>query len=215
VSSASNGGVPYSRLTIGVPKEIHHTERRVAISPANARLLTKQGFKVVIEDNAGFNAKFLNEEYVANGAEIAANSTETLAAADIVLKVRPPLENKELGRHEVEMLKDRSTLISFLWPAQNRDLVDRMVAQNKGLNVFAMDAIPRISRAQTFDALSSMANIAGYKSVGAPPTLSRPFSLSFVFPSALAPPPPSPQATMCCFGQYLLRTTSVDTSLAR
>jgi NAD(P) transhydrogenase len=209
----SNGGVPYSRLTIGVPKEIHHTERRVAISPANARLLTKQGFKVVIEDNAGFNAKFLNEEYVANGAEIAANSTETLAAADIVLKVRPPLENKELGRHEVELLKDRSTLISFLWPAQNRDLVDRMVAQNKGLNVFAMDAIPRISRAQTFDALSSMANIAGYKSVGAPPSFPL-FSLSFVFLSSpLALPPPHHSRHVMV--QYLLRTTSVDTSLAR
>jgi len=166
----SASGVPYSKLTVGVPKEIFHTERRVALTPANARLLTKEGFRVIVEDNAGHNAKFLNSDYIDNGATIA-NTAGTLGAADIVLKVRPPMENKGLCKHEVDMLKEGSTLISFFWPAQNKDLIERMVLKKKGFNVLAMDAIPRISRAQAFDALSSMANIAGYKAVGTTATL--------------------------------------------
>lgn len=119
---------------------------------------------MIVEDNAGHNAKFLNSDYIDNGATIA-NTAGTLGAADIVLKVRPPMENKGLCKHEVDMLKEGSTLISFFWPAQNKDLIERMVLKKKGFNVLAMDAIPRISRAQAFDALSSMANIAGYKAV--------------------------------------------------
>ncbi|RWS16102.1 NAD(P) transhydrogenase-like protein [Dinothrombium tinctorium] len=147
--------IPYKQLTIGVPKEKFANERRVSLSPAAVASLVKNGFTVNVQENAGAEAKFLNEDYVAAGAKI--GDLKTAFQSDIVLKVRSPFPN------EVELFKPKSTLISFIFPAQNKDLIDLMT--KKELTVFAMDAIPRISRAQVFDALSSMANIAGYKAV--------------------------------------------------
>ncbi|KAJ6596978.1 PNTB-domain-containing protein [Mycena vulgaris] len=155
--AASNSAVPYSGITVGAPREIYPNERRVALTPSNAAALLKKGFaKVLVEKNAGVHAQFLDEQYTAAGATIASRE-EVFAAADIVLKVRPPLEG------ESQQIKQGSTVISFLYPVQNKQIVDALASRK--VNAFAMDLIPRISRAQVFDALSSMANIAGYKAV--------------------------------------------------
>lgn len=155
-------GIPYSELSVGVPKEIFLNEKRVAITPANVALLKKKGFKeVLVEKGAGVGAKFSDTDYETAGAKIV--GPKDVYQSDIVLKVRPPQQSADLGQHETSILKEKSTLISFIYPAQNKHIVD-LLAQRKA-NVFAMDAVPRISRAQVFDALSSMANIAGYKAV--------------------------------------------------
>ncbi len=148
-------GIPYKNLTIGVPKEIFPKERRVALSPAACKLLTKEGFNVLIEDGAGAEAKFSNAEYEASGAAV--KPRNDVFASDIILKVRAPLSE------EIKMLKEGGNLISFLYPAQSKEVMDELASRN--VTAFAMDCIPRISRAQVFDALSSMANIAGYKAV--------------------------------------------------
>ncbi|KRX96023.1 NAD(P) transhydrogenase, mitochondrial [Trichinella pseudospiralis] len=147
-------GILYNELSVGVPKEISK-EQRVAVTPNVAQTLVKKGFQVNMEKDAGLLAKFSNDDYLNVGAKIA--SKEEAFGSDIVLKVRAPLEN------EVEKFKSNSTLISFLYPAQNEHIL-KLLAKKK-MTVFAMDCIPRISRAQVFDALSSMANIAGYKAV--------------------------------------------------
>ncbi|XP_067937785.1 NAD(P) transhydrogenase, mitochondrial-like [Watersipora subatra] len=148
-------GIPYNKLTVGVPREIFKNEKRIALSPAATAALTKKGFNVAVEENAGLDAKFLNEEFAASGASLV--SREKAFGSDIVLKVRAPASD------ELSLLQNRTNLISFLYPAQNKALIDDLA--KKELTVFAMDAIPRVSRAQVFDALSSMANIAGYKAV--------------------------------------------------
>ncbi|XP_076029477.1 NAD(P) transhydrogenase, mitochondrial-like [Oratosquilla oratoria] len=148
-------GIPYKNITIGVPKEIRANERRVAISPAVVTTLSKKGFNVVIEEGAGAEAKFLDSAFTEAGASVVPR--DIAFASDIVLKVRPP------AIEEVDLLKPGSTLVSFVYPAQNSELVDSLSSKN--LTVFAMDCVPRISRAQVFDALSSMANIAGYRAV--------------------------------------------------
>lgn len=149
---------PYKDLVIGVPTEIFEGERRVALTPTNVALLLKKGFgKVLIQRGAGSQADFLDEAYTAAGATLIDSAGGIWSEADIVLKVRSP------AKEEVESIRSKQTIISFLQPAQNKDLVDAIAA--KGATSFAMDMIPRISRAQVFDALSSMANIAGYKAV--------------------------------------------------
>ncbi|KAF6765278.1 NAD(P) transhydrogenase [Ephemerocybe angulata] len=150
-------GTPYSSLTVGVPKEAFPNERRVAITPQNTALLLKKGFsKVLVERHAGHEAQFLDEQYVQAGATLVSKD-ELFRSSDILLKVRPPLIE------EVPAIKEGSTVISFLYPAQNKGTVDALATRK--VNAFSMDLIPRISRAQVFDALSSMANIAGYKAV--------------------------------------------------
>ncbi|PKS07279.1 hypothetical protein jhhlp_005881 [Lomentospora prolificans] len=148
---------PYTKLTIGVPRETYPNERRVALSPTNAALLRKKGFaKVLVERGAGTEADFLDEAYVAAGATLV-DANSVWKESDIVLKVRGP------SVAETDLVKANQTVISFLQPAQNKDLVEKLASRNA--TVFAMDMVPRISRAQVFDALSSMANIAGYKAV--------------------------------------------------
>ncbi|XP_033624217.1 NAD(P) transhydrogenase, mitochondrial-like [Asterias rubens] len=148
-------GVSYSNLQIGVPKESFLNEKRVALSPAAVKLLTKDGYKVSVEDGAGVSANFLNKDYEEAGAVI--QGRKEAFESDIVLKVRAP------ALDEVDLLKERKNLYSFLYPAQNKELLDKLATRQS--TVFAMDCVPRISRAQVFDALSSMANIAGYKAV--------------------------------------------------
>lgn len=148
-------GTNYSNLTIGVPKETFLKERRVALVPATVSTLTKKGFNIIIEENAGSEAKFSNDEYVSAGAKI--TSAKEAFQSDITLKVRAPSPN------EIPLFRENGILYSFLYPAQNSDLIKELAKKN--LTVFGMDCVPRISRAQVFDALSSMANIAGYKSV--------------------------------------------------
>ncbi|XP_072381402.1 NAD(P) transhydrogenase, mitochondrial-like [Diabrotica undecimpunctata] len=148
-------GTPYKKLTIGVPKEVWKNEKRVSITPAVAHTLTKKGFTVNIEEDAGILSKFRNKDYEHAGAKIVDN--QNVFATDIILKVRQPLDP------EVIKFRENSTLISFLYPGLNKDLVNNL-AERK-ISAFAMDCIPRISRAQVFDALSSMANISGYRAV--------------------------------------------------
>lgn len=149
--------IPYSDLTVGVPRETFTNERRVAISPQNVALLKKKGFRnVLVERGAGVQADFLDEAYEKAGATLV-DTDRVWSQADIVLKVRGPNMN------EIDRLKEGATIISMLQPAQNKDIVERLAARK--VTSFAMDMIPRISRAQVFDALSSMANIAGYKAV--------------------------------------------------
>ncbi|XP_059619909.1 NAD(P) transhydrogenase, mitochondrial-like [Phlebotomus argentipes] len=148
-------GIAYKNLTIGCPKERWNNERRVAMTPAVAATLVKKGFNVNVESGAGFEAKFRDDEYVQAGAKIV--DSKSIYNSDILLKVRQPTNE------EVPLLKPDSTLISFLYPAQNKDLMNEL--GKRKINAFAMDCIPRISRAQVFDALSSMANIAGYRAV--------------------------------------------------
>ncbi|KAJ5716531.1 hypothetical protein N7493_008442 [Penicillium malachiteum] len=152
---------PYSELTVGVPRESHQNEQRVAITPQNVTLLLKKGFsRVLIERGAGEGAQLLDDAYEKAGATVV-DRDAIWSQSDIVLKVRNP--QSEGPFNEIEALRKGSTIMSFLYPAQNKPLVDALAA--RGVTSFAMDRIPRISRAQTFDALSSMANIAGYKAV--------------------------------------------------
>nr|XP_048707008.1 NAD(P) transhydrogenase, mitochondrial isoform X1 [Caretta caretta] len=158
---ASEEGIPYKQLTVGVPKEIFQNEKRVALSPAGVQALIKQGFNVVVESGAGEASKFSDDHYREAGAKI--QGTKEVLASDLVLKVRAPIVNPALGVHEADLLKTAATLISFIYPAQNPDLLNKLVERKT--TVLAMDQVPRVTIAQGYDALSSMANIAGYKAV--------------------------------------------------
>ena len=147
---------------IGIPKEIAAGERRVAATPDTVKKLQKLGFDVLVERSAGEGAKFSDEAYQAAKCVTVETAAELWSQADIILKVQPPQLHPD-GRHEADMLSAHQSLISFIWPAQNKELVNRL--SNRQATVLAMDAIPRISRAQKMDALSSMANIAGYRAV--------------------------------------------------
>uniref|UniRef100_A0A671QX96 proton-translocating NAD(P)(+) transhydrogenase n=1 Tax=Sinocyclocheilus anshuiensis TaxID=1608454 RepID=A0A671QX96_9TELE len=153
--------IPYKQLTVGVPKEIFQNERRVAISPAGVEALIKQGFNVVVESGAGESAKFSDDMYTKAGAAI--KDANDVFASDVLLKVRAPMLNSALGVHEADLMSEGATLVSFIYPAQNPELMD-CLSQRKA-TVLAMDQVPRVTIAQGYDALSSMANIAGYKAV--------------------------------------------------
>jgi NAD(P) transhydrogenase subunit alpha len=150
-------------MKLAVPRESRPGERRVALAPENVAKLVKNGFAVVVETQAGAAASFRDEDYAAAGAQIAADARQAWSEGDIVLKVQPPGPHPELGVHEADLLREGGTLISFIWPGKDPVLVDRL-ARRKA-TVLAVDQIPRISRAQKMDALSSMANIAGYRAV--------------------------------------------------
>ncbi|MDP7006221.1 MAG: Re/Si-specific NAD(P)(+) transhydrogenase subunit alpha [Phycisphaerales bacterium] len=144
-------------MIIGVPKEIQTDEKRVAIVPRGAEALRKMGFEVLIESGAGNHADFGNPKYEEVGATIVNNTAELWSRSDIIAKVREPLP------HEADLLKSSGTLISFFWPDKNGELLKHLSA--KKATALAMDCIPRITRAQKMDALSSMANVAGYRAV--------------------------------------------------
>ncbi|MDV3352317.1 Re/Si-specific NAD(P)(+) transhydrogenase subunit alpha [Leptothoe sp. LEGE 181152] len=148
---------------VGIPKEVTPGECRIAATPKTVKKLQSLGFDVLIEQGAGERAEFSDHAYREAGCEVIANAIELWQQADIVLKVQPPSHNHELNCHETELAHDGQTLISFLWPAQNADLINQLAA--KQVTALAMDSVPRISRAQKMDALSSMANVAGYRAV--------------------------------------------------
>jgi NAD(P) transhydrogenase subunit alpha len=150
-------------MKVGIPKEIFAGERRVAATPDTAKKLQKLGFEVLVETQAGTAASFPDSAYEAVGCHIVEDARSLWDAANVVLKVRAPLWNPALDAHEADLLKPDSTLVSFIWPAQNPELMEHLARQ--GSSVLAMDAVPRISRAQKLDALSSMANIAGYRAI--------------------------------------------------
>jgi len=140
-----------------VPREIFAGEKRVAAVPEVVEKLIKLGFAVCVETKAGAAANFGDDAYLAAGARIAGSATELMSGSDIVFKVRAPTAD------EIALMKPGSTLVSFIWPAQNPQLMQQLAARK--LTVLAMDSVPRVSRAQKMDALSSMANIAGYRAV--------------------------------------------------
>jgi NAD(P) transhydrogenase subunit alpha len=142
---------------IGVPRETAAGEKRVATVPEVVEKLIKLGFRVAVQSGAGDAANFSDEVYRAAGAEIADGAAKLWSASDIVFKVRGP------STEEIGLMREGGTLVSFIWPAQNPDLLKQLAA--KKATVLAMDSVPRISRAQKLDALSSMANIAGYRAV--------------------------------------------------
>ncbi len=144
-------------MKVGIPSEINPNELRVAATPKTVLRLIKQGFSVFIQSNAGAKANFSNTEFEEAGATIVSSAAEIYSNSDIVLKVLGPTED------EVMMMKENLVLLSYLWPAQNPELLQKLA--DKKVNAIAMDAIPRISRAQKMDVLSSMANIAGYRAV--------------------------------------------------
>jgi NAD(P) transhydrogenase subunit alpha len=144
-------------VKIGAPKEIFEGEARVALTPDSARALQKLGHDCVVETGAGVAAGFSDALYKEAGVQVVKTAAALYKAADVVVKVRPPQEA------EVKRLAKGQTLISMFYPAQNKELLE--LAQSRGATVIAMDMVPRISRAQKMDALSSMANIAGYRAV--------------------------------------------------
>ncbi|MCQ0969986.1 Re/Si-specific NAD(P)(+) transhydrogenase subunit alpha [Paracoccus sp. TK19116] len=144
-------------MKIGALKETAEGEARVAITPSSAAHLQKLGYDVVVETGAGAKSGFSDEDYRAAGVEIADDSGTLVDEADIVARVRQP------SGDEIRRMRQGQTLISFFYPGQSAELLE--VAKDQGINAIAMDMVPRISRAQKMDALSSMANIAGYRSV--------------------------------------------------
>jgi NAD(P) transhydrogenase subunit alpha len=144
-------------MKVGIPSEIFANELRVAATPKTVKRLQKQGFEVFIEHNAGIKANFSDQEFEEAGAHIVKTAREIYSQSDIVLKVKEP------SLEEIDLMKEGLVLLSYLWPAQNQPLLQKLA--EKKVNAVAMDAIPRISRAQKMDVLSSMANIAGYRSV--------------------------------------------------
>ncbi len=144
-------------MKIGAPREIFEGENRVAMTPDSALQLQKLGHSCLIESGAGKKAGFSDDAYAAAGVTVVPDAASVFTLADVVVKVRGP------EKSEAEMLRKGQTLISFFWPAQNAELLE--FCKDKGATVIAMDMVPRISRAQKMDALSSMANIAGYRAV--------------------------------------------------
>ncbi|RYU61366.1 Re/Si-specific NAD(P)(+) transhydrogenase subunit alpha [Methylolobus aquaticus] len=150
-------------MQIGIPKEIHAGEKRVATTPDVAEKLMKLGFTVAIQTGAGEHADLPDDAFRQVGVTIVDDAKTLWKTSDIILKVRAPESQPEVAADEVELLREGNCLISFIWPAQHPELMDRLAA--KKATVLAMDSVPRISRAQKLDALSSMANIAGYRAV--------------------------------------------------
>lgn len=154
-------GTPYSELTVGIPKENFPLEKRVAATPESVQRLVKPGFKVLVEDGAGDKAFYSNADYEAAGATIVPSSVtdeEVWKQSNIILKLRPP------SKEQIDLLDGTKTLFGFLYPRQNEEMLKQL--QDRGTTAFAMDMIPRtLSRGQTYDALSSQANISGYRAV--------------------------------------------------
>lgn len=155
----------FKNLKIGIPKEIMPGEGRVSTVPDVVKKMVQEGAKVLVEKNAGLGSFFTDEEYKEAGATIVDDVEKIFAEADIILKVKEPLENTEKGKHEVDMMKKGQCLITFLHPASkvNHDMVKALA--KKGVISLTLDSVPRISRAQGMDALTSMSTVAGYKSV--------------------------------------------------
>ncbi|MGV3345724.1 Re/Si-specific NAD(P)(+) transhydrogenase subunit alpha [Enterobacteriaceae bacterium LUAb1] len=142
-------------MQIGIPKERLTNEARIAATPKTVEQLLKLGFQVAVEQGAGRAASFDDSAFVTAGAQIV--MPDEVWQADIILKVNAPLDE------EIPLFQQGATLISFIWPAQNAALLEKLAARQ--ITVLAMDSVPRLSRAQSLDALSSMANIAGYRAI--------------------------------------------------
>ncbi|CAK7014114.1 MAG: NAD(P) transhydrogenase subunit alpha part 1 [Desulfovibrio sp.] len=155
----------FQGMTIGVPKEIMHGERRVSATPDTVKKMVADGATVLVEKGAGDGAFFADSAYVEAGGKIVDDVQEIFAKADVILKVKEPLFNDKVNKHEAEMVRDGQYLITFLHPAApvNHEMMKKLAAT--GVISITLDGIPRISRAQGMDALTSMSTVAGYKGV--------------------------------------------------
>ncbi|MGI6686574.1 MAG: NAD(P) transhydrogenase subunit alpha [Bacillota bacterium] len=155
----------FKGLTIGIPKEIMKGERRVAAIPETVKKMAGEGAQVLVESGAGEGAFFANQQYQEAGAVLVEDVEKLYNDADIILKVKEPQYNENKGKHEVDMMKKGQCLITFLHPASpsNHKMVQDLAA--KGVVGLTLDGVPRISRAQAMDALTSMSTVAGYKGV--------------------------------------------------
>jgi NAD(P) transhydrogenase subunit alpha len=149
--------------TVFIPRETGTDETRVAAAPDSVKKILKLGYKVVVEAGAGTGSGFSDEAFQAAGATVSDDPRAQFAAADVVIKLHPPRPNETAGGHEAELIKEGAVLVSFLFPHGNLDVVETL--RRRKVTAFAMDQIPRITRAQSMDALSSQANLAGYKAV--------------------------------------------------
>ncbi len=152
-------------MILGIPREILENENRVAALPETVVKYIEMGFRVFVEASAGDGVLRSDEEYERAGAEIIRDAGTLLAGADLILKVKQPCFNRELGAHEVAMMREGAILITFLHPAApaNHDVIRKL--RDKNITALTMDGIPRTSRAQRMDALTSMSTVTGYKSV--------------------------------------------------
>ena len=155
----------YTNLVFGIPKEIMPGERRVAVIPETVRKLIEGGATVLVEKNAGVGAHHKDEDYQNAGAQVIEDVADLYARAHIILKAKEPLFNEAKNKHEVEMLQPGQLLVTFLHPAapDNHEMINGLVKRN--VTALTLDGIPRISRAQSMDALTSMSTVAGYKAV--------------------------------------------------
>jgi NAD(P) transhydrogenase subunit alpha len=150
-------------MKISVPKERRPEERRVAVSPDTAKRLVGMGLEVVVESGAGAGSAFPDQAYEAVGAKLAPDAAAALGVGDIVLKVQPPQRGGDGGLDEIALIKRGAVLIGLLQPLQHRGEVEAYA--KAGITAFAMELVPRITRAQAMDVLSSQANLAGYRAV--------------------------------------------------
>ena len=152
-------------MIIGIPKEIMLGEDRVAASPEVVKKYIADGSKVIVEKNAGVGSFYYDEDYKAAGAEIIDSAEKLFAQAELILKVKEPLFNKDVNKHEVDLMHAGQYLITFIHPASpvNHEMVKNLAA--KGVISMTLDSVPRISRAQSMDALTSMSTCAGYKGI--------------------------------------------------
>ena len=150
-------------MIIGIPKEIMHEEARVAATPETVKKYVADGHTVLVETNAGAGALHFDADYAAAGAVMCATAQEVYDKAELILKVKEPLFNEQTGKHEVDMMHKGQYLITFIHPAApvNHQMVKNMAAA--GIISMSIEGVPRISRAQSMDALTSMSTCAGYK----------------------------------------------------
>ncbi len=150
-------------MIIGIPKEIMHSENRVAATPDTVSKLVLDGNQVLVEQGAGLGAYFHDEEYEAKGAQMVGDVKSLYQRAEMILKVKEPQFNHQVGLHEVELMHEGQILITFIHPASpaNHEMVKNLA--KKGVTALTLDGVPRITRAQSMDALTSMSTCAGYK----------------------------------------------------
>lgn len=150
-------------MKIGIPREITENETRVALIPQSIKKITQKGIEVLVESKAGEVSLFADSEYESCGAVVVSDANELYSNSDIIIKIRKPEFNEKLGKHEIDLMKEESVLVSSLLPSTNLDTIKKLTARK--ISAFSLESIPRITRAQSMDILSSMSTIAGYKAV--------------------------------------------------
>ena len=152
-------------MIVGIPREIMPGEDRVSASPETVKLMTHQGWTVLVEEGAGEGSFYHDPQYIEAGAQMMKNCEDLYNKADVILKVKEPLMNEAKGKHEIDMMHEGQYIITFIHPAApaNHDMVKKMA--KAGVISLTLDGVPRISRAQNLDALTSMSTCAGYKGI--------------------------------------------------